>query len=114
MPRAEYDQDAFLRDIVERNLEIIAQCCIDICHRIISITGVQKPADGREAILRMSALGVLPDDFARALAPISGFRNILTHEYLEIDWDEVYRNMQHLDELLQFARYIRSWMQSKQ
>jgi uncharacterized protein YutE (UPF0331/DUF86 family) len=27
--RSDFDKDAFLRDIVERNLEIAAQCCID-------------------------------------------------------------------------------------
>ena len=30
-PRSEFDQDPYLRDIVERNLEIAAQSCIDIC-----------------------------------------------------------------------------------
>jgi uncharacterized protein YutE (UPF0331/DUF86 family) len=34
--RAEFDQIAYLRDIVERNLEVAVQCCLDICHRIIA------------------------------------------------------------------------------
>ncbi|WP_448337943.1 hypothetical protein [Chloroflexus aurantiacus] len=28
---------------MERNLEVAAQCCIDICHRIITLEGAQKP-----------------------------------------------------------------------
>ena len=43
-PRHEFDQDPYLRDIVERNLEIAAQCCIDISHRIISLEDARKPA----------------------------------------------------------------------
>ena len=35
--RNEFDADPYLRDIVERNLEVAIQCCIDISHRIISI-----------------------------------------------------------------------------
>jgi len=35
--RSEFDADPYLRDIAERNLEVAAQCCLDICHRIISI-----------------------------------------------------------------------------
>jgi uncharacterized protein YutE (UPF0331/DUF86 family) len=35
--RAEFDVDAYLHDIVERNLEVAAQCCIDVSHRVISI-----------------------------------------------------------------------------
>jgi hypothetical protein len=54
--------DPYLRDIVERNLEVAAQCCIDICHRIITLEGAQKPRSYYEAILRMGELGVLPPD----------------------------------------------------
>ena len=34
--RAEFDADPYPRDVAERNLEISAQCCIDICHRMFS------------------------------------------------------------------------------
>jgi uncharacterized protein YutE (UPF0331/DUF86 family) len=91
--RSEFDSDPYLRDIVERNLEVAAQCCLDICHRIISIEKALKPGDYHEAFLRMSELGVLPAKFARKLVPIAGFRNILVHEYLGIDWNEVYSNL---------------------
>jgi uncharacterized protein YutE (UPF0331/DUF86 family) len=102
-----------LRDIVERNLEVAAQCCIDICHRIIALEGAQKPRDYYEAILRMGELGVLPPDFAEQLAPIAGFRNILIHEYLAVDWDEVYDNLTNLDDLSRFAALVRVWLASQ-
>jgi uncharacterized protein YutE (UPF0331/DUF86 family) len=109
----EFYGDAYLRDIVERNLEIAAQCCIDIGNRIISLEGAAKPRDYYESILRMSELGVLPADFAERLAPIAGFRNILIHEYLAVDWDEVYKNLQRLDDLYQFAEYVRTWLKGQ-
>jgi len=111
--RTDFNEDAYLRDIVERNLEVAAQCCIDICHRIISLEKAQKPKDYHDTIVRMGELGVLPSDFARGLAPISGFRNILVHEYLGLDWDEVYDNLKRLDDLLRFADFIRHWMRAK-
>jgi len=111
--RAEYDADPYLRDIVERNLEVAAQCCLDICHRIISIEKAMKPADYHDAFLRMSELGVLPSKFARKLAPIAGLRNILVHEYLGLDWDEVYSNLQKISDLVKFAGYIREWLKAR-
>jgi uncharacterized protein YutE (UPF0331/DUF86 family) len=111
--RLDFEQDAYLRDIVERNLEVATQCCIDICHRIIALEGAQKPADYRAAFTGVGALGVLPMDFARRLAPLAGFRNILAHEYLTINWDEVYHNLQQLDDLEQFAKLIRHWLREK-
>jgi len=111
--RPEFDADPYLRDIVERNLEVTAQCCLDICHRIISIENALKPGDYREAVLRMSELGVLPPEFARKLAPIAGFRNILVHEYLGLDWNEVYSNLQEINDLVKFAEYIREWLKAR-
>ena len=111
--RAEFDADPYLRDIVERNLEIGAQCCIDICHRIIALENAKKPVDYYDAIVRMSELNVLPAEFARNLAPLAGFRNILIHEYLGIDWDHVYANLQKLANLVEFSEYIRRWLASR-
>jgi uncharacterized protein YutE (UPF0331/DUF86 family) len=111
--RAEFDADPYLRDIVERNLEVAAQCCLDICHRIISIEKAMKPADYHDAFLRMSELGVLPAKFARKLAPLAGFRNILVHEYLGIDWNEVYSNLKKINDLVRFAEHIRKWLKAR-
>lgn len=112
-PLADFYEDVYLRDIAERNLEVAAQACIDICHRIITIEGAIKPRDYREAILRMAELGALPPDLAQRLAPLAGFRNILAHEYLAIDWDEVYANLTELDDLERFAALIRDWFRKR-
>lgn len=112
-PKTDFYGEPYLRDIVERNLEVAAQCCIDICHRIIVLEGAQKPRDYREAILRMGELGVLPMDFAHRLAPIAGFRNVLVHEYLAVDWDEVYANLANLEDLLRFAALVRKWLAAR-
>ncbi|MDD5368800.1 MAG: DUF86 domain-containing protein [Anaerolineaceae bacterium] len=112
--RAEFDADPFLRDIAERNLEVSAQCCIDLCHRIIVLENARKPIDYYESIMMMGELGILSADFARRLAPLAGFRNILIHEYLGIDWDQVYKNLQNLDDLHKFAQEIQGWLANKQ
>ena len=72
--RAAFDADPYLRDIVERNLQVAIQCCLDIANRLISETGPPKPSDYFEAILRLGELGVLPIDFAQRLAPMAGLQ----------------------------------------
>ncbi len=109
-PRSDFDEDPYLRDIVERNLEVSAQCCIDISHRIISLEGARKPIDYYDAILRMGELGVLQTDFARHLAPVAGFRNVLVHEYVAVDWDEVYDTLHCLEDFERFATSVRRWL----
>lgn len=108
--KLEFEADPYLRDIAERNLEVAAQCVLDISHRLISLSGAQKPQDYYEAIRRLGELGVLTPEFAEHLAPLAGFRNILVHEYLQVDWDEVYKNLQQIDDLARFGEAVREWL----
>ena len=109
-PQSDFEADSYLRDIVERNLEVAAQCCIDICHRIINLENARKPLDYYEAFIILSEIGVLPIDFAKRIAPLAGLRNILVHEYLGIDWNHVYRNLQNIQNMVDFSEYIRAWL----
>ena len=106
-------QDPYMQDIIERNLEVAAQAVIDIANRIISIEEFEKPRDYFEAIMRLGEAKVLPLDFAQKLAPIAGFRNILVHDYLDIDWNEVYSNLHQMKDLSQFMKYVKNWMKTR-
>ena len=105
--------DADLRDIVERNLEVAAQCCIDIAHRIVSLEGAPGPRDAHESLLRLGEVGVLDPAFAREFSPVAGFRNVLAHEYLSIDWNLVYAHLQELESMHRYAAAIRNWLSEK-
>lgn len=107
-------EDPYLRDVAERNLEVAAQCCIDICNRIIALENARKPEDYYEAIQQQGELGVLPSTFADRLAPLAGFRNVLAHQYLGVDWDEVYSYLQQLDDLDRFSELIRQWLKEQE
>ncbi len=113
-PETDFRDDPYLRDIVERNLEVSAQCVIDIANRIISIEGAPHPPDYRTAIIRLGEVGVIDPEFAEDLAPLAGFRNILVHQYLDIDWSIVYGNLSRLNELRRFDEAIRSWLASEE
>jgi len=106
-------QDPYLQDIIERNLEVSAQSVIDIANRIISIEDLEKPQDYYDAIMRLGEAGIIPLKFAQKLAPIAGFRNILVHDYLDIDWDEVYNNLHQLQDLSKFMTQIKKWMKKQ-
>jgi len=112
-PLAEFLTDAYLRDIVERNPEVAAQCCIDIANRIIALESAPRPTDYDESLLRLGEIGILPFEFAQRIAPLGGFRNILVHEYLSIEWNIVYDNLQHLDDLARFADFVRQWLRDR-
>jgi len=111
--RSDFRDDTYLRDIVERNLEVAAQAIIDMSNRIISIEQAPKPEDYRTAIERMGELDVIDSEFAESLAPLAGFRNVLVHEYTDLDWDLVFNHLQNLDALRRFESAIRAWLSER-
>lgn len=111
--KAELLKEPYLQDIIERNLEVSAQAVIDIANRIISIEGLEKPRDYYEAIIRLGKSDILPQNFAQNLAPIAGFRNILVHDYMDINWDEVYNNLLQIDDISKFMDHVKSWMKKR-
>jgi len=112
--REDFDQQPYLKDIAERNLEVAIQCLIDMANRIISIEDAQRPKDYYETFLILGNIQVLPPDFARKIAPIAGFRNILVHEYIGLDWDLVYEHLQRLEDFYQFEEHIKKWIRGAQ
>ncbi len=111
--RNDIDNEPYLKDIIERNFEVAAQCIIDIANRIISEMEGEKPTDYLTAILIIGDLKVLPVPFAKHIAPLAGLRNILVHQYLDVDWNIIYDYLHNLSDFYQFVEYIETWM-SKQ
>jgi len=111
---SEIQGDLYFKDIIERNFEVAAQCVLDISNRVIALAEGEKPIDYFTAILILGDLGILPKDFAQKLAPIAGFRNILVHLYLEVDWNIVYQQLHQLSDLYKFIEYIQHWLNKNQ
>lgn len=47
-----------------------------------------------------------PPEMVKELARLPGFRNILIHEYVGLDYDLVLRALNHLDPIEQFVQNV--------
>ena len=66
-----------------------------------------QPGDIDQALFTTLARHkVLPARLAKKLVPMAGFRNVLVHEYLEIDRRRVYRALKQ--ELRDFESFVRA------
>ncbi len=55
-------------------------------------------------------MGILPADFAGHFGDIAGFRNVLVHNYLDVDLDAVVRMLrEHLGDFEVYAGNVESW-----
>lgn len=103
-----------LRGAIERYMEISLACMIDICEMIISSEKLRRPDTYREVILILGEHEILPEEFAKKLAPAAGFRNVLVHMYADIDLGKLYSHLQNdIDDLELFAEYIAKYLISR-
>jgi len=79
--RSNYD----LQDIIAFNLERAVQICVDIAAHVISKTEVPPPSTMTEGFARLAELQVLPPQLADSLQKAVAFRNILVHNYTDIN-----------------------------
>jgi uncharacterized protein YutE (UPF0331/DUF86 family) len=82
--------DEDLQDILTRNLELAIQTCIDIAFHICGARGV-VPTTAAEAFAQLAKLALIERGLAQRLQRAVGFRNVLVHEYTEVDWNIVMR-----------------------
>jgi uncharacterized protein YutE (UPF0331/DUF86 family) len=77
--------DEDLQDILTRNLELAVQICIDIAFHLCGGHGV-VPTTAAEAFSLLAKLGLIETGLAKNMQRAVGFRNVLAHEYAEVDW----------------------------
>jgi len=75
-------------------LQVAIQHVIDISAHILAGAGQALPENYQETIQALGRAGILPDEFARRIAPMAGFRNIIVHGYLVVDPDIVCERLQ--------------------
>ena len=101
--RSNYD----LQDIIALNLERAVQTCVDIAAHVISQTELPPPSTMGEGFEHLAELQAIPRQLAASLQKAVAFRNILVHNYTNINWDIVANILtQHLTDFVQFAQAI--------
>ena len=98
--------DMDLRWTIEHGLQLCAQNAIDIATHLATTAGLDA-SDYASAIDRLTGMNVLPAAFGARFRLIAGFRNVLVHDYIEVDMDIVARVLdENLDDFEEFARLV--------
>jgi uncharacterized protein YutE (UPF0331/DUF86 family) len=93
-------------------LQLAAQVVMDVSAHLQVELDLGHVTDYREAILGLGKHGVLPEEFVERMSGLTGFRNILVHEYLTVDPMKVHQVLQHgVEDLKEFIVYITDFLQ---
>ncbi|MDZ8026929.1 MAG: type VII toxin-antitoxin system HepT family RNase toxin [Nostoc sp. SerVER01] len=102
--------DDFLADfrqqlVVERLLQLMTQAAIDINEHILSKLIPGNSVTNFEAFIELSKYQVITPELAQKIAPSSGLRNRLVHEYDDIEPQKVFESISFA--LQQYPLYVR-------
>jgi len=104
-------KDDTKRGAIERYFQLAAEVTLDIAGQLIAEYRFRTPETYKESILILGEEGVLSQKSAQEFCQIAGFRNILVHEYLKIDYEKVARNLNHnLGDFEKFAQAVAKYL----
>ena len=97
---------------VERLLQLIIDLALDINNMIIKGEGGYPASDYFNSFINLIELGVFDDDFANEIAPSTGLRNRLVHEYERVNDKIVYNNIDKtINYYKKYLKYIMKYLE---
>ena len=104
----EIHEDIREQRFVAFTLQLAIQAAIDVAAQIVADQKLGLPSGYRGYFLLLASHGWIERPLAERLANMAGFRNIVVHQYGEVDLGKVAEILRdHLDDLLDFVAAIR-------
>ncbi len=86
------------------NLQRASELVIDIANHLIKIKKLGLPQESKDSFTLLKRAGIIDSQMMKNLQGMVGFRNILVHEYKDLDLNIMVRVIEnHLKDLLDFA-----------
>ncbi len=82
---AKYESDALVQLATERALHVAIESLMDLAALHVSARRLGLPSDERGVVDRLQHAGVLDGDHAKLLGELRRFRNVLVHQYGNLD-----------------------------
>jgi uncharacterized protein YutE (UPF0331/DUF86 family) len=93
-------------DAVKYNLVAAVEGCIDVAQHIVASERFGVPSTNADAVRALGRHGALDPDLANRLGRAVGFRNVLVHQYVDVDDALVYDALDRLGDLDAFVEQI--------
>jgi uncharacterized protein YutE (UPF0331/DUF86 family) len=99
---------------VERGLQLGAEILLDVGNHILVAEYGVSSSEYRDIFKRLAERQVISLSLANRLGGLAGFRNILVHDYLDLDPERVLENLRRApQDFSEFAREIRDWLEGR-
>lgn len=107
----EYCSNNLYKRSTERLIQLIVEAATDINNILLKTLDKGISPDYFSSFIKLAEAGVITMDFALEIAPSTGLRNIIVHEYQRIDDRLVYNSIQHtLKYYLLYMKHINDYI----
>jgi uncharacterized protein YutE (UPF0331/DUF86 family) len=106
-----YRADWKTQRIVERTLQMAIEACVDVASHVLADRSLRAPSTYAETFEILVQAGLMPADLGRTMVEMTGFRNVIVHEYAGTDADVVIRILrEHLEDFRRFETEALRWL----
>ena len=105
--------DGLLEWAVERGLQIAAEALFDAGNHILAGEFSDAADEYAQIPDRLVARGVLSAATAARLRSLSGFRNVLVHDYAAVDLARLVEGLGRLDDFDAFVADVEHWLSGR-
>ena len=105
--------DEIVQDRVARNAQLAAQACADIALHILAASGRETPETYAAALTALAKLGIISRELGDQLAAAVRLRNILVHDYLDVDHGRLFDELGWIEAAATFAATIERWLETE-
>ncbi len=99
--------------VVERLFQIALEVMLDIGRMVISIENLSRPEENDQIFQILEKAKIITPNYAKKAFGIGRFRNILVHGYMIVEEKRVFENLQKLDLLKEFTKFISVYLKKK-
>ncbi|MEK7553284.1 MAG: HepT-like ribonuclease domain-containing protein [Patescibacteria group bacterium] len=106
LSREDFLIDFTVNSAAQYNLILGIEIIIDIGNHILSEIFEVHPKEYKEVIECLGKYEIVPKEFSQENIDMTKFRNLIVHQYGEVDMKEVYQHLQKAPDIFrQFAKY---------
>ena len=106
-----YRADWKTQRIVERTLQMAIEACLDIASHVLADRGLRAPSTYAETFEILGEAGLISSSLGQMMVEMTGFRNVVVHEYARVDADVVVRILRdHLEDFRRFENEALRWL----
>jgi uncharacterized protein YutE (UPF0331/DUF86 family) len=107
-PQEEIKNNIDLRGAVERYLYLLTQATIDLAESVVAYKDLRKPASLSETFHILQEADFITTELMNKLVAMTGFRNVIAHDYGEIDYsivyDVIHKGVKDIDKFLKIIK----------